>query len=297
MGGMRKAMPVTWIMMWIATLAISGIPPFAGFFSKDSILGSVFEYSGNSVLSNATWLGIPGHTVLLAVYVIGLAAAFLTAVYMTRLMIYTFHGESRATGDEQGHMHEAPWVMTGPLVVLGALSLFGGWLNLPSITSFLGPVGVLDHWLDPVVGAATRAVTNGVVLEPSHSMEAALVGAAVVIAVLGIIIALVMLKPDSLVPKDQSPAEHGFEKVLANKYYVDEAYDDVVVRPVYGLSKNVLWRGLDVGIIDTFFVNGSAALARGLGWVGARLQTGSTGVYAWAIAIGAIVVLSAFTFR
>ena len=126
MGGMRKAMPVTWILMWIATLAISGIPPFAGFFSKDSILGSVFEHSDNSVLANATWLGMPGHAVLLAVYVIGLAAAFLTAVYMTRLMLYTFHGPSRATDDEQKHMHEAPWVMTGPLVVLGALSLFGG---------------------------------------------------------------------------------------------------------------------------------------------------------------------------
>jgi len=85
--------------------------------------------------------------------------------------------------------------------------------------------------------------------------------------------------------------------VLANKYYVDEAYDDAIVRPVYGLSKNVFWRGLDAGIIDNLFVNGSAALARGLGWIGARIQTGSTGVYAWAIVVGAIVVLSAFSFR
>ncbi len=297
MGGMKRAMPVTWIMMWIATLAISGIPPFAGFFSKDSILGSVFEHSDNSVLASATWLGMSGHAVLLAVYVIGLAAAFLTAVYMTRLMLYTFHGPSRATDDEQRHMHEAPWLMTGPLVVLGALSLFGGWLNLPSIMSFLGPVGGLDRWLAPVVGASTRAVTNGVALEASHSTEAALVGLAILIAIVGIAVAVFMLKPASLVPKDESPAEHGFEKVLANKYYVDEAYDDVVVRPVYGLSKNVLWRGLDVGIIDNLFVNGSAALARGLGWLGARAQTGSTGVYAWAIVIGAVVVLSAFTFR
>jgi len=297
MGGMRKAMPITWIVMWIATLAISGIPPFAGFFSKDSILGSVYEHAGDSVLTNATWLGIPGHTVLLAVYVIGLAAAFLTAVYMTRLMLYTFHGPSRATDDEQRHMHEAPWLMTGPLVVLGALSLVGGWLNLPAIMSFLGPVGGLDHWLEPVVGSATRTVTNGVALEASHGTEAVLVGIAIVIAVLGIAVAVFALKPASLVPKAQSPAEHGFEKVLANKYYVDEAYDDAIVRPVYGLSKNVFWRGLDAGIIDNLFVNGSAALARGLGWVGARIQTGSTGVYAWAIVVGAIVVLSAFSFR
>jgi NADH-quinone oxidoreductase subunit L len=297
MGGMRKAMPVTWIVMWIATLAISGIPPFAGFFSKDSILGSVYEHAGDSVLTNASWLGMSGHTVLLAVYVIGLAAAFLTAVYMTRLMLYTFHGPSRASDDEQRHMHEAPWLMTGPLVVLGALSLVGGWLNLPSIMSFLGPVGGLDHWLEPVVGAATRTVTNGAAMEAASGTEAVLVGLAIVIAVLGIAVAVFALKPASLVPKAQSPAEHGFEKVLANKYYVDEAYDDAVVRPVLGLSKNVFWRGLDAGIIDNLFVNGSAALARGLGWIGARIQTGSTGVYAWAIVVGAIVVLSAFSFR
>ncbi|HEY7898738.1 MAG TPA: NADH-quinone oxidoreductase subunit L, partial [Gemmatimonadaceae bacterium] len=297
MGGLRKAMPITCVMMWIATLAISGIPPFAGFFSKDSILGAVYEHAGDSVLTDASWLGMSGHTVLLAVYVIGLAAAFLTAVYMTRLMLYTFHGPSRASEADQKHLREAPWSMTGPVAVLGVLSLVGGWLNLPAIASFLGPVGNLDHWLDPVVGSATRAVTNGVALETSHSTEAALIGGAIVIAVLGIAVALLALKPASLVPKAQSPAEHGFEKVLANKYYVDELYDDAIVRPTYGLSKNVLWRGLDAGIIDNLFVNGSAAVARGLGWLGARLQTGSTGVYAWAIVIGAIVVLSAFSFR
>jgi NADH-quinone oxidoreductase subunit L len=297
MGGLRKSMPVTWILMWIATLAISGIPPFAGFFSKDSILGAVYEHADNSVLGSATWLGMSGHFVLLAVYVIGLAAALLTAVYMTRLMLYTFHGPSRASDEEQRHLHEAPWSMTGPLAVLGALSLFGGWLNLPAITSFLGPVGGLDKWLDPVVGAASRVITNGVAAEASHGTEAALIGLAILIAVTGIAIAVFMLKPDRLVTKAQSPAEQGFQKVLADKYYVDEAYDAVVVEPIYQISKNVLWRGLDVGIIDNLFVNGSAALARGLGWLGARVQTGSTGVYAWAIVLGAIVVLSAFSFR
>ncbi|MDQ6736303.1 MAG: NADH-quinone oxidoreductase subunit L [Gemmatimonadota bacterium] len=297
MGGLKKAMPVTWVLMWIATLAISGIPPFAGFFSKDSILGSVFEHADHSTLASATWLGMSGHTALLAVYVFGLAAAFLTAVYMTRMMLYTFHGQSRATDEEQKHLREAPWIMTGPLVVLGALSLFGGWLNLPSITSFLGPVGSLDRWLEPVVGHATIAVTNGVALETAYSTEAALVGAAILIAVVGIAIALFLLRPASLVPKAESPEEHGFEKVLANKYYVDEVYDVAIVKPTYGLSKNVLWRGLDAGIIDNLFVNGSAALARGLGWLGSRMQTGSTGVYAWAIVIGAIAVLSAFSLR
>jgi NADH-quinone oxidoreductase subunit L len=297
MGGLRKTMPITWIMMWIATLAISGIPPFAGFFSKDSILGAVFEHAGESTLTDASWLGMSGHTVLLAVYVIGLAGALLTAVYMTRLMLYTFHGPSRMSDDEQRHLHEAPWSMTGPVAVLGVLSLVGGWLNLPRIASFLGPVGGLDRWLEPVVGHATRAVTNGVPLESSHSTEAALIGTAVAIAVIGIVLAVALLKPAALVPKAESPAETGLQKVLADKYYVDEAYDAVIVKGTYGLSKNVFWRGLDAGIIDNLFVNGSAAVSRGIGWIGARIQTGSTGVYAWAITIGAIIVLSAFSLR
>ncbi|HEY5086771.1 MAG TPA: NADH-quinone oxidoreductase subunit L [Gemmatimonadaceae bacterium] len=297
MGGMRKAMPVTWVMMWIATLAISGIPPFAGFFSKDSILNAAYEHSSNSALSATTWLGISGHTVLLGVYVLGLAAALLTAVYMTRLMLYTFHGPSRASEDEQKSMHEAPWTMTGPIVVLGLLSLIGGWLNLPAIASFLGPMGGLDHWLDPVVGAATHMMAGGMVLEASHGTELALIGTAVIIAVAGIGIALFALKPASLVLKTDSPEEHGFEKVLAEKYYIDEIYESGIVHPAFVTAKNVLWRGLDVGIIDNLFVNGSAAVARGLGWIGAQIENGSTSVYAWGIALGAIVVLSVFSFR
>lgn len=297
MGGLRRAMPITWVMMWIATLAISGIPPFAGFFSKDSILNAAYEHAGDSVLGSATWLGMSGHTVLLAVYVLGLAAALLTAVYMTRLMLYTFHGPSRASAEEQKAMHEAPWTMTGPVVVLGILSLVGGWLNLPAIAGFLGPRGGLDSWLNPVVGAATRILTNGVMLEPSESMELTLIGIAVVIAVGGIVIAFLALKPATLVPKSESPPEHGFEKVLAEKYYVDEIYEAGIVHPVFATAKNVLWRGLDVGIIDTFFVNGAAAVARGFAWIGARIENGSTSVYAWGIALGAIVVLSVFSFR
>jgi NADH-quinone oxidoreductase subunit L len=283
--------------MWIATLAIAGIPPFAGFFSKDSILGAVFERADHSVLTDATWLGMRGGSVLYAVYAIGLAAAFLTAIYMTRMMLYTFHGPNRTGDHERDHLHEAPWIMTGPLVVLAALSLFGGWLNLPELTSFLGPVGGLDKWLEPVVGHATLLVTNGHPLEASHSTEVALVGAAVLIAVAGIAVAAFALKPASLVPKDESPAEHGFEKVLADKYYVDEIYDDAIVQPTYLVSKNVLWRGLDAGIIDGLFVNGAARLTRGFAWLGARLQTGNVGGYAWLIALGAIVVIGAFSFR
>ncbi len=297
MGGLREFMPVTCGLMWIATLAIAGVPPFSGFFSKDSILGTVFERAGDSTLSSATWLGMSGSFVLHAVYVIGLAGAFITAVYMTRLMLYTFHGPNRTGENERRHLTEAPWIMTAPIAVLGVLALVGGWLNIPQSLSFLGPVGGLDRWLDPVVGKPTLALTSGVAVETSRGAELTLILIAVVIAIAGIVTALVMLKPASLVPKSESPPEHGFEKVLANKYYVDEGYDDVIVKPTYAISKNVLWRGLDVGIIDSFFVNGSAWLSRALGWLGSRAQTGNVGGYAWLIVIGAIAVIGAFSFR
>ena len=140
MGGLKAYMPTTWLLMWAATLAIAGIPPFSGFFSKDEILGSLFLRAGHSTLADAHWLGIPGSAIMYLAYVLGLAAAFMTAVYMTRMMLYTFHGPNRTGEKERGHLREAPWIMTGPLVVLGVLSVFGGWFNLPALLP-LGPVG------------------------------------------------------------------------------------------------------------------------------------------------------------
>jgi NADH-quinone oxidoreductase subunit L len=297
MGGLRKFMPVTWVLMWIATLAIAGIPPFAGFFSKDAILGAVVERAHESTLASAHWLGLSGTTVLYIVYVFGLAGALLTAVYMTRLMLYTFHGPNRTGQREQEAMHEAPWTMTGPLLVLGLLSLAGGWFNIPSILSFLGPAGKLDHWLDPIVGASTTRITGGTGEAISHSTEATLILIAIAIAVIGIAVAAIVLKPSKLVPKAESQPDTGFEKVLAEKYYVDEIYDGAIIEPTYALSKNVLWRGLDAGIIDGLFVNGAAYLSRGLGWVGSRLQSGLVGTYAWVLVAGALIVIGVFSFR
>jgi NADH-quinone oxidoreductase subunit L len=296
MGALRRCMPATWILMWIATLAIAGVPLFSGFFSKDEILGATFARAHESTLAEASWLGIPGSIVLYAAYALGLAAALLTAVYMTRMMLYTFHGPSRAADPEREHLREAPVIMTAPLVMLGVLSVAGGWLNVPAFLP-VGPVGLLEHWLEPVVGDSQLRVTHGVPPHLSHSVEYSLVGAAVAIAVLGIAIALQRLKPARLVPKAQSPEETGVERVLANKYYVDEAYDAAVVRPTYRLSRGLLWRGVDVGIIDGLAVNGSAYLARFVGWIGSQLQSGRVGTYAWALVIGVLAVLGAFTLR
>jgi NADH-quinone oxidoreductase subunit L len=312
MGGMRKFMPVTWAMMWAATLAISGIPPFAGFFSKDEVLGALFERAHGTTIAEAHWLGIPGSTVVVVCYVLGLAAALMTAVYMTRMMLYTFHGPNRTGAPERESLHEAPWTMTGPLVILGVLSVFGGWFNLPALLP-LGPVGALDRWLEPVVGEGSLRVTKGVLLEPAHSTEVALLGAAVLIAVIGIALAFARLKPASLVPKSESPAEHGFERVLAHKYYVDEIYDAAVVNPIVSGSRGLLWRGIDVGLIDSLtrlFVQSKdddqeigttvpmgGFVARLVGLIGSQLQSGLVGTYAWVLVVGVLFVLGAFTFR
>ena len=296
MGGLRRYMPVTFILMWIATLAIAGIPVFAGFFSKDEILGAVFARAHESTLAQVSWLGIPGTALLFVIYAMGLTAALLTAIYMTRMMLYTFHGPNRSGAKEKEHLAEAPWIMTGPLVVLGVLSLFGGWLNLPALLP-IGPVGVLDRWLEPVVGTATNAVTGGAA-EVAHGTEWALIGAAVAIAVAGILIAVVRLKPERLVPKAQAPEEHGIERVLLHKYYVDELYDRVIVRPTVWISRNVLATGVDEGIIDKLLVTWvGTGIPRLFGWFGSRLQSGQVGTYAWVLLIGVIAVLGAFTFR
>ncbi len=299
MGGLKRYLPVTCVLMWIATLAISGIPPFSGFFSKDEILGSVFARAHGSTLASATWLGIPGSTLLYIIYGIGLAAAFLTAIYMTRMMLYTFHGPSRTGAEEEKSLHEAPWVMTGPLVVLGILTAVGGWLNLPEVATDILPIGptqVLEHWLDPVVGGATTRITAGASHVPATTEEL-LIGVAVLIAVSGIVLAFARLKPDRLPRKRDAVAETGFEGVVANKYYVDEAIDRTIVTPTYAVSRNFLWRFIDAGLIDGLLVNGSAALARGFGWMGSRLQTGNVGIYAWVLVVGVLAMLGAFTLR
>ena len=311
MGGMKKYMPITWVLMWGATLAIAGVPPFAGFFSKDEILGSVFLRATHSTLADARWLGIPGNYVLYLVYVMGLAAAFMTAVYMTRMMIYTFHGPNRTGDKEREHLREAPWIMTGPLVVLGVLSVIGGWFNIPAALP-VGPIGALEHWLEPVVGESTLRAAGGTLPEASHSLEYLLIAVAIVIALAGIGFAFARLKPQRLVPKAQAPAEHGFGLVLENKYYVDEAYDAAVVQPVVGVSRGLLWRGVDVGLIDRLTrllvqskdddaapgaVPMGGWMTRAVGYLGSQLQSGRVGTYAWVLVVGVLFVLGAFSFR
>jgi NADH-quinone oxidoreductase subunit L len=272
MGGLRRWMPWTSALMWIATLAIAGIPPFSGFFSKDEILAAAFARG----TAQPIWL---------LFWALGLIAALLTAFYMTRMMLYTFHGPNRTGDGAREHLHEAPWIMTGPLVVLGLLSVAGGLLNIPEL--YKGSAW-LHHWLEPVTapGAALLPATH-----VSQGTEWILVGVAVAVAITGIVGAWRLLKPEELVPAARSPEEHGFERILRNKWYVDEIYDALIVRPLVWFSREVLWKRIDQGAIDAGAVNGAARGARAAGWANRWLQTGQVGVYVAAFVVGVLLLL------
>jgi NADH-quinone oxidoreductase subunit L len=271
MGGLRAAMPWTAALMWIATFAIAGVPPLSGFFSKDEILAAAFARGG-------AWIVFWG---------LGLAAALLTAFYMTRLMLYTFHGPSRVGDAARPHLHEAPWIMTAPLLALGILTVVGGALNVPEL---LGGHAWLHHWLEPVTapGAALAAPHH-----LSRGVEWTLVAVAVLVAAAGITLAFRLLKPAALVPAAQAAPETGLGRLLWKKWYVDEVYDALIVRPLVWLSREVLWKRVDQGLIDGIAVNGAAATSRALGWIGARLQTGQVGFYVVVFMIGVLAVVAA----
>jgi NADH-quinone oxidoreductase subunit L len=271
MGGLKQYMPLTFWVMLIATLAIAGIPPFSGFFSKDEILAAAYA-RGES---------IPIYYVF---YAMGLVAALLTAFYMARLMAMTFLGSNRTGEQERSHLHDAPWVMTGPLVVLGVLSAIGGLLNLPS---FLGG-GALEQWLEPVTAPAAASFPLHM---PHGQTEMFLIAAAVLIGVAGLLAGWQATLRRPTLPAAEAPADTGLARLLYRKYYVDEIYDALIVRPLVWLSRAVLWKTVDQGVVDGAAVNGTAKVSRGLGWLGSRLQTGQVGVYVVLFLVGALWIL------
>jgi len=298
MGGLKAHMPITWITMWIATLAIAGIWPFAGFFSKDEIIWQIGAFGG---AENA-----PYPALYTFIWIVALAAAMLTAFYMTRMMVMTFHGTNRTGEEESHHLHEAPAVMWVPLAVLAVLAVFGGWVNVPEAISgsFLGFGGALPmsewlhHWLEPVTATA-----HELQLEHLGEMaEAAPFGGGEVLwAVLSTVAALaVVLGAVQLVRRQtvRVPAEDaaptGFAKVLANKYYVDELYDRIVVQPILALSR-FCWKVIDATIIDGV-VNLVGLLAKGFGWGITMFQSGSVNTYAFILTIGVLIILGVAAF-
>jgi NADH-quinone oxidoreductase subunit L len=274
MGGLQRYLPWTAAVMWIGALANIGVPPFAGFFSKDDILARTYARGHEAGLFYVYWA-------------VGTVGALLTAIYMTRLLLYTFHGPNRTGEKERAHLHEAPWVMTGPLIVLALGSVLAGAINLPAV---LPASEGLEHWLEPVTKMGSLFVVKG---ELGAATEWSLLALATAVALVGIFGTWKLLQPQALTPAREAPAETGFQRVLARKYYVDEIYDAVFVRPLIWFSDRVLWRTVDAFVIDGVGVNGSARVARFLGWIGSTLQTGRVGVYLGVFVIGALVLLRA----
>jgi NADH-quinone oxidoreductase subunit L len=272
MGGLRRHLPVTFVLMWVATLAIAGLPPLSGFFSKDAILTAAYARGAE----HPVWYVIYGAAVL---------AALLTGVYMARLMAMTFHGENRTGEVERGHLHEAPWIMTAPLVVLGVLTVVGGALNVPHL---FGGHEALTRWLEPVTAAAAERWPLAL---PAASVEWSLIGLAVAIGAVGLLIGFRRTLRQPIPPAREAPPEHGFARVLSRKYYVDEIYDALFVRPLVWLSDRVLWRVVDKAVVDGIFVHGGVFASRWIGRVGSRIQNGQIGVYAVLFVIGAVWVL------
>jgi NADH-quinone oxidoreductase subunit L len=177
--------------------------------------------------------------------------------------------------------------MVGPLVVLGVGTALGGLLNLPAV---LPGAGWLHHWLEPVTAAGDVYRTEA---HLSAGTEWALLGLATLVAVTGIVLAWRLLRPSGLRTAADAAPETGIQKWALAKWYVDEAYDRAVVRPLVWLSNSVLWKKVDDGAIDAVGVNGSARLARGLGAIGSWLQTGQVTTYIFFFIIGVLLLLRA----
>lgn len=249
MGGLNKKMGVTSVTFLIGCLAIAGIPGFAGFFSKDEILASVY-----------------GHSPVM--YYLTLGAALMTAFYMFRLYFLTFLGKFRGTEDQEKHLHESPAAITIPLVVLAILSIIGGYVGLPPVMS---EHHILNAYLAPVV-------SNHGVHHLEHATEWMLMGLSTVLVIIMIVFAYVRTKNPNFKPNT------GIAKALENKWYVDELYDAVVVKPLGGLSKvlnNIIEKlGID-GIVN--------GIGKTVNWGSGKIrlmQSGQVGLYIFAMVLG-----------
>lgn len=262
MGSLKDKMPWTYATFLIGTLALAGIFPFAGFFSKDEILWETLQQ--NPLL----WIG-------------GALGAFMTAFYMFRAVFMTFHGESRIDGHV--HVHESPAIMIIPLCVLAVLSLVGGWIGLPIIEGG----NKIREFLSPVLAMAG----HGAAAEPAAhhvGLEATMMIVSMGIAAAGILLAWVMYIRNPVLPEKLSARFSGLYRLIYHKYFVDEAYDAVIVEPIKNGSF-FLWRIFDNQVVDGT-VNGVAALARWASSVVRKLQTGLVQGYAIGIVAGAVAV-------
>jgi NADH-quinone oxidoreductase subunit L len=273
MGGLRKKIPWTYWTMLIGTLAIAGIPGFAGFFSKDEILSAAYMSPYGSKL----------------LWAVGILTALLTSFYMFRLIFITFCGAPRYD-EHETHVHESPSSMVTPLVILAVLSIVGGWFAAPALW---GGVDYFEKYLSPVFAFANSGgePTSSADLAAAASTEHQLMIAAIAAALLGLFLAwwMYIKRPDQ--PKKLAESLSAPYRLLLGKYFIDELYAAVIVRPLLWISRNVLWHTVDERIIDGT-VNGVADTARNAGQATRQTESGNTRSYAAWIVVGAVAFTS-----
>jgi NADH-quinone oxidoreductase subunit L len=265
MGGLKKYLPVTYATFLIGVLAISGIPPFAGFFSKDEILAHAFE--ANPIA-----------------WALALLTSLLTVFYMFRLFFLTFFGNTRASEQTIHHIHESPKSMTIPLIVLAVLSVVGGFMGVPE--ALMGS-NRLHKFLEPVFEPSAKFLETKPL---EHTTEYALMGTVIILTVVMIVIAYVMYAKKNAVPVADSEVS-GAQKLVYNKYYIDEIYNAVIVKPLYWISDK-LEIFIERSGIDRL-VNSFGNVVIGGSKVTRLLQSGNIGFYIFVMVISIIVLLAA----
>ncbi len=272
MGGIWRAVPVTYAVMWIGSLALAGIPFFAGYYSKDLIIESAFAADS---------------TVGLYAFTMGVLAAFLTAFYSWRLLIMTFHGEPRADEHVMAHVHESPKVMLVPLLVLAVGAIFAGMIAAEPMTG--------HHWREFWDGSIFVLASNNA-MDAAHEVALWVKLLPIGVAVAGIALAYVfyMLRPD--IPAALAERFQGLYRFLLNKWYFDELYDALFVRTAFVLGRG-LWKSGDGAVIDGVGPDGIAATSQMIGRRTAWLQSGYLYHYAFAMLIGVVLLVSWYLFR
>ena len=266
MGGLRKKMPWTFWTFIVATVAICGIPPFSGFFSKDEILWLAYSaHHGSTALWLVLWIG-----------------AAVTAFYMSRLVFLTFFGEPR-DHHLHDHAHESPAVMYIPLALLALGAALVGFVGGPAS---LGLTNHFEHFLEPVVGALPHGDHHG-----SHTTEYIFMGLSVAVAAAGILLAWWLYLRAKEIPKIMARKYARLYDLVYNKYYVDEIYDALFVRPIQRGSEKILWKIFDAGFIDDGLVNGTARFFKRSAQSLRRIQVGDVQSYAFAMVVGILAII------
>jgi len=274
MGGLRKKMPVTWATFGVSCLAISGLPFFSGFFSKDEILWWAFASTRGSKL----------------VWVIVVVAAFMTAFYMFRCLYMTFYGEQKTDPKAKDHVHESPWVITLPLVVLAGLATVGGFVGIPHAIDVAHIGNKLEHFLAPVFHHSQQL--HNIEAHGTASTEILLMIFSVVVALAGIGVATMMYIKNPEMPARFTAKFTQLHRWVFNKWFVDEAYDVMFVNTTKKLG-TFCWKGFDVKVVDGI-VNGVAKLVGGISAALRHTQTGLFQNYALTMVFGTVVMLAIF---